>query len=107
MKCHSTENYVDTQKNKVFKIGIMAPFSGKYQNIGIAVLNSAKLALKDLGTKNIKLYPRDNKADINESYKIAKEFEQNGIDLVIGPIFYENTKYLEKKLYLQMLIARM
>ena len=96
MKCNSTENYADTQKNKVFKIGIMAPFSGKYQNIGIAVLNSAKLALKDLGTKNIILYPKDNRADINESYKIAKEFEQNGIDLVIGPIFYENTKYLEK-----------
>ncbi len=82
--------------NNIFKIGIMAPFSGPYEEIGKAVLNASKIALKDLNKKNIKFYPKDNKADQNESYKIAKEFENNNINLVIGPIFFENTEKLNE-----------
>ena len=90
----SQDNSQET--NNILKIGIMAPFSGEYGEIGKAVLNASKIALKDLNKKNIKFYPKDNKASKSESYKIAKEFKNNNINLVIGPIFFENTEQLNE-----------
>ena len=85
---NSNENI--TENEKILKIGVLLPLSGKFQDIGQSFLKAIQLALFDIGNKNIKIYPKDSKANALDAYLSAKEFEKLGIKIVIGPIFYEN-----------------
>ena len=49
----------------------------------------------DISNENIKIYPKDSKANALNAYKSAKEFEEKGIKIVIGPIFYESLEKLK------------
>ena len=80
----------------ILKIGVLLPLSGKFQNIGESFLKSIQLALFEVGNKNIKIYPKDSKANALDSYKSAKEFEEMNINIVLGPIFYESIEELGK-----------
>ena len=83
-----------TENEKILKIGVLLPLSGKFQDIGQSFLKAIQLALFDLGNENIKIYPKDTKGNALNAYKSAKEFEEQGIQIVIGPIFYENLERL-------------
>ena len=48
----------------------------------------------DISNKNIKIYPKDSKGNALNTYLSAKEFEEQGIKIVIGPIFYESLERL-------------
>ena len=63
------------QDKNILKIGVLLPLSGKFQNIGESFLKSIQLALFEVGNENIKIYPKDNKANAQDSYNSAKEFE--------------------------------
>ena len=89
----SDEN--NLEEEKVLKIGVLLPLSGKFENIGKSFLKAIQLALYDISNENIIIYPKDSKANALDSYESAKEFEELGIQVVIGPIFYESLKKLE------------
>ena len=80
----------------VLKIGVLLPLSGEFQNIGESFLKSIQLALYDIGNENIKIYPKDSKANSLTAFQSAKEFEKLGVKIVIGPIFYESLEKLDK-----------
>ena len=82
------------ENDKTLKIGVLLPLSGKYQILGESFLKSIQLALYDISNVNIKIYPKDSKANSLDAYKSAKEFEELGIKVVIGPIFHESLKKL-------------
>jgi len=84
------------KKENILKIGVLLPLSGKFQNIGESFLKSIQLALLEVGNKNIKIYPKDSKGNALDAYDSAKEFEEMGINIVLGPIFYESIVELEK-----------
>ena len=84
------------KKENILKIGVLLPLSGKFQNIGESFLKSIQLALFEVGNKNIKIYPKDSKGNALDAYDSAKEFEEMGINIVLGPIFYESIVELEK-----------
>ena len=81
---------------KVLKIGVLLPLSGKFQDTGESFLKAIQLALYDISNENIKIYPKDNKANALNTYLAAKEFENLGIKVVIGPIFYESLERLNE-----------
>jgi len=83
-----------SENDKTLKIGVLLPLSGKYQILGESFLKSIQLALYDISNVNIKIYPKDSKANSLDAYKSAKEFEELGIKVVIGPIFHESLKKL-------------
>ena len=85
-----------TENEKILKIGVLLPLSGKFQDIGQSFLKAIQLALFDLGNENIKIYPKDSKANALDTYLSAKEFEELGIKVVIGPIFYESLERLNE-----------
>ena len=85
-----------TENEKILKIGVLLPLSGKFQDIGQSFLKAIQLALFDLGNENIKIYPKDSKANALDAYLSAKEFEELGIKVVIGPIFYESLERLNE-----------
>ena len=82
--------------DKILKIGVLLPLSGKFQDTGQSFLKAIQLALFDIGNKNIKIYPKDSKGTAFDSYLSAKEFEELGIQVVIGPIFFESLERLSE-----------
>jgi len=89
-------NENNLESEKILKIGVLVPLSGKYQNIGESFLKATQLALYDISNENLKIYPKDSKANALDTYKAAKEFENLGIKIVIGPIFYESLERLDE-----------
>ena len=85
-----------TENEKILKIGVLLPLSGKFQDTGQSFLKAIQLALFDVGNENIKIYPKDSKANALDAYLSAKEFEELGIKVVIGPIFYESLERLNE-----------
>jgi len=84
------------KNEKILKIGILLPLSGEYQILGQSFLKAIQLALKDIANKNIKIYPKDTKGNSLDALKSAKKFEEDGIKIVIGPIFHESLEMLDE-----------
>ena len=85
-----------SSENKSLNIGLIIPLSGEYEEIGKSVLKSIRMGLNKINNKNIKIFPRDNKADPEETVASAKELQEMGIKIIIGPIFHENLLSLDK-----------
>ena len=91
-------NLLSEEKNEVLKIGLLAPLSGEYQDLGKSMLYSLQLALEEIGDKNIFIIPRDsgfnNKEKINSG---IQDIVSEGAKIIIGPIssndFNEVKKY--------------
>ena len=86
---------VSSEEDKL-KIGILVPLTGEDKKIGELILKATQLALKDIGIKKIQIYPKDTGSDPNQTLNSALEFSELGINIVIGPVFYENLNYLDK-----------
>ena len=91
-------NLVADEKDGKLRIGLLAPFSGKYKNLGESLLLSTQLALDEIGNKNIIIIPRDSGSDNKEKLNLAvKEITNQGAKVIIGPVtsslFSELKKY--------------
>ena len=82
------------ENEKILKVGVLLPLSGKFQDIGESFLKAIQLSLYDISNENIKIYPKDSKGNALKSYQSAKEFEEQGIEIVIGTVFYESLERL-------------
>ena len=89
-------NQSNLENEKILKIGVLLPLSGKFQDIGETFLKAIQLALFDIDNKYIKIYPKDSEANAAKVYEAAKEFKNLGIEIVIGPIFYESLERLDE-----------
>ena len=83
------------EENKV-KIGLLVPLSGDNAEIGKQIVKATRLALKDINSDKIEIFPKDTQSDPNKTLRSAIELNQIGINLVIGPVFYENLVYLDE-----------
>tara|TARA_Y100001960_G_scaffold87581_1_gene93905 strand:+ start:1612 stop:2790 length:1179 start_codon:yes stop_codon:yes gene_type:complete len=81
---------------KILRVGVLLPLSGEFQGIGESFLKAIQLALYDISNENLKIYPKDTKGNALNTYQSAKEFEKEGIEIVIGPIFYKNLERLDE-----------
>ena len=90
----SAVNESSLENEKTLKVGILLPLSGEFANVGQSFLKAIQLALHDISNENINIYPKDSKANALDAYQAAKEFEELGIKIVIGPIFYESVERL-------------
>ncbi len=88
------QNQNDSGNEKILKIGVLLPLSGEFQNIGESFLKAIDLALYDIANQNINIYPKDSKGTALGAYKAARELEADGIEIVIGPIFYNSLERL-------------
>ena len=91
---NSNENNLENQK--ILKIGVLLPLSGQYQEIGESFLKAIQLALHDISNENIIIYPKDTKANALNTFLAAKEFSEMGIEIVIGPVFYESLERINE-----------
>ena len=85
----------NSEETKI-KIGLLAPLTGDDAELGQQIIKAVRMALQDIKTNQIEVYPKDTQSDPNKTLRSAIELEQMGIKLVIGPVFYKNLIYLDE-----------
>ena len=89
-------NNLSFAKDDKIRIGLLVPLSGDNADLGKQIVKATRLAVKDINSKKIEIFPKDTQSNPEKTLRSAKEFKQLGINLVIGPVFYENLKYLNE-----------
>ena len=85
----------NSEETKI-KIGLLVPLTGDNAELGQQIIKAVRMALQDIKTNQIEVYPKDTQSDPNKTLRSAIELEQMGIKLVIGPVFYKNLIYLDE-----------
>ena len=78
------------------KIGLLIPMTGKDKDIGQQIIKSTRIALKDINSNNLEIYPKDTKSNPKQAIKSAYELKEMGIKIIIGPVFYSSLEYLNE-----------
>ena len=82
--------------NEKIKIGLLIPMTGENKEIGQSIIKAVGLALKDIDSNLIEIYPKDTATKANQTLKSAFELSEMGIKVVIGPIFHQSLTYLDE-----------
>ena len=53
------------------KIGLLVPLTGNDKEIGQQIVKSTRIALKDINSKKLEIYPKDTNSDPNKTIKAA------------------------------------
>ena len=80
-------NLYSDENNKILKVGLLAPLTGEYKDLGNSLLYSLQLALNEIGDKNVYVVPADTGS--NDKLKLVKAVEElysKNIKIIIGPI---------------------
>ena len=87
--------FAHTSEEKI-KIGLLVPMSGEKNKLGQSIIKSTRLALRDIGNDKIEIYPKDTGFGPNKTLQSALELKRLGVKIIIGPVFFENIKYLNE-----------
>ena len=90
-------NLLSEENNKILKIGLLAPLSGSYSELGKSLLYSLQLALEEIDDKNVFIVPRDS--GFNDKKKLNTAIQQiksEGVKVIIGPITHEEFSDVKK-----------
>ena len=90
-------NLLSNENNSSLKVGLLAPLSGPYSQIGYSLLYSLQLALAEINDKNVIIVPRDTGFNNIEKLSSAlDEFRSSEIKIIIGPISFEEFDQVKK-----------
>ena len=90
-------NLFSDEKKKILKVGLLAPLSGEYQELGNSLLYSLQLALEEIDDNEILIIPRDSGFNNKEKLNAAiQDIKSQGATIVIGPISYEEFDEVKK-----------
>tara|TARA_B100001540_G_scaffold225792_1_gene200047 strand:+ start:3787 stop:4938 length:1152 start_codon:yes stop_codon:yes gene_type:complete len=78
------------------KIGLVIPLSGENKELGESILKSVRLAVNDINDEKILIIPKDNKNNVDQTLEVSKELYNEGVKIIIGPIFKKNTEKLNQ-----------
>ncbi len=86
-----------SNENNVLKVGLLAPLSGEYRQLGESLLYSLQLALDEIDDKNVQIIPRDTGSNDKKKLNNAiEEIKSEGVKIVIGPIDNDDFKEVKK-----------
>ena len=90
-------NLFGDQNNKSLKVGLLAPLSGPYSEIGNSLLNSLQLALEEINDKEVIVIPRDSGFNDKKKLESAiEEIKSKGAKIIIGPLTYDEFETVKK-----------
>ena len=90
-------NLLSDDKNEILKIGLLAPLTGEYKELGNSLLYSLQLALDEIGDDKVFIIPRDSGFNDKEKLNNAiQDIQSQGVKVVIGPINYEDFAEVKK-----------
>ncbi len=77
------------------KIGLIVPLSGDNSIIGEKIVKSIRMAINKINDERIEIIPKDTKSNPIDALKVSKELYEDGVEIIIGPVFNVSTKYLD------------
>ena len=93
----SNSNLIGKEENRHLKIGLLAPLTGEYAELGNSLLYSLQLALDEINDKNVFIVPRDSGFNNKEKLNNAiRDISSEGINIIIGPLSYEDFDEVKK-----------
>jgi len=78
------------------KIGLLVPLSGKNADIGQSIIKATQLAINKINNSSIEILPKDTKSSPEDALRGAKELNQLGVKIIIGPVFNDSLAYLDE-----------
>ena len=90
-------NLSSNENNKLLKVGLIAPLTGPYSEIGNSLLYSLQLALEEINDKNVIIIPRDS--GFNDEKKLRQaidEVKSLGVKVIIGPVSNKEFELVKK-----------
>ena len=72
----------------------MVPITGENKELGQLIIKSTRMALNDIRSNKIEIYPKDTNSNPNKTLQSALQLKEMGVKIVIGPIFYKNLESL-------------
>ena len=90
-------NSFSNENNKKLKVGLLAPLSGPYGEVGNSLLYSLQLALEEINDKNVIVVPRDS--GFNDKDKLINainDLRSSGVKVVIGPTTFREFDQIKK-----------
>ena len=83
-------NLLSEENNKILKVGLLAPLSGAYSELGNSLIYSLQIALEEIDDKNVLIVPRDSGFNNKDKLNAAiRDIKAQGIKIIIGPITYK------------------
>jgi ABC-type branched-subunit amino acid transport system substrate-binding protein len=90
-------NLLSNEKDKTLKVGLLAPLSGPYNDIGNSLLYSLQLALEEIDDANVIIVPQDSGFNDKEKINFAiNELKIAGVKVIIGPTTYQEFDQAKK-----------
>ena len=90
-------NLLSDENIKTLKVGLLAPLSGPYNEIGRSLLNSLQLALEEIDDKNVIIVPRDSGFNDKDKLNSAiSDMQTNGVKIIIGPTNFDEFDEVKK-----------
>ena len=86
----------NAQSSDKIRIGLIVPLSGEYSYIGNSIIKSVRLAINKIDDQRIEIIPKDTRSNPIDSLRVSKKLYQEGVRIIIGPVFNESTKYLDE-----------
>ena len=90
--CFFNQNIFASEK---IKIGLIIPLSGENLVIGEKIIKSMRMAVNKINDEKIEIIPKDTKSNPIDALKVSKKLYDDGVRIIIGPVFNESTKYLD------------
>ncbi len=91
-----TLNFGKIFAQEKIKIGLLIPLSGQDKEIGESIIKSTRLAINKIDNSLIEIIPKDTASNPETTLKSAKELSENGVQIIIGPVFNKNLIYLNE-----------
>jgi len=89
-------NIFQSLAEEKIKIGLIVPLSGEYKEIGNSIVKSTRLAINKIDDSRIEIIPRDTKSNPETTLRISKELYEQGVKIIIGPVFNNSLIYLDE-----------
>ena len=90
-------NLLSDENNKILKVGLLAPLTGDYKELGNSLLYSLQLALNEIGDDKVFIIPRDSGFNNKEKINLAiQEIKSEGANVIIGPISSDDFDEIKK-----------
>ena len=90
-------NLLSNEDSKTLRVGLLAPLSGAYSEIGNSLLYSLQLSLEEINDENVFIIPKDSGFNDKDKINLAiSQFRSSGVKVIIGPLAYEEFEYVKK-----------
>mgnify|MGYP002027796464 FL=1 len=92
----SVLNIQKVSAEEKIKIGLLVPITGQHSEIGKSIIKSIRLAINKIDNPLIEILPRDTQSNPSITLRKAKELNEIGVKIIIGPVFNKNLIYLDE-----------